>query len=104
MTDRHQEPKDENPNLDPNPDYDNDLEGGGVKRGHTPPESQSASTPPRHTPSRRPPRRNPTLVIIGILLVFMVLFFVPYTTGIWHSCQGCCDSQPPSHASRVEAG
>jgi len=75
MTDRHQEPKDENPNLDPNPDYDNDLEGGGVKRGHTPPESQSASTPPSHTPSRRPPRRNPTLVIIGILLVFMVLFF-----------------------------
>lgn len=43
-----------NPNLDPDVTGDADLEpGGGVKPGHTPPDSQSAtSTPPTYT--RRP--------------------------------------------------
>ena len=75
MTERNpedHEPND-NPNLDPSPDGDQDLEdGGGVKRGHTPPDSQSASATPRHTPDPRPPRSNVMLILIGVIVVFLV--------------------------------
>lgn len=80
---QNHEPND-NPNLDPNPDGDHDLEdGGGVKPGHTPPESQSASATPRHTPDARPPRSNVTLILIGVIVALLVFFFIAYGIGLW---------------------
>lgn len=85
MSDQDNEHDADNPNLDPSPDQDNDLEaGGGVKPGHTPPDSHSASMPPTHTPSPRPPRHRPTLLIIGVLLAFLVFIFIAYGIGLWN--------------------
>lgn len=82
--DRPFERPSDNPNLDPNPDNDGDLEeGGGVIRGHTPPESQSASASPPHTPSARPPRSKGMMVLIGIIVAIFVFIFVAYGIGIW---------------------
>lgn len=90
MTDRkpqrHENDPSENPNLDPNPDRDQDLDAGGsVKRGSTPPDSQSASATPQHTPSARPPRSKLMLVLIGVIVAIMVFFFIAYGIGIWDS-------------------
>lgn len=82
--DHHERDPDDNPNLDPNPDQDHDLEdGGSVKRGHTPPESQSATATPSHAPSARPPRSKAPLIVIGIIVVLLVLIFVAYGIGLW---------------------
>ena len=71
---------------------DPDLEaGGGVKPGHTPPDSQSATDPgsqsatdtPQHDPPARPPRSKATLTIMIVIAVLLVLVFVAYAIGLW---------------------
>lgn len=73
-----------NPNLDPDPVQDQDLEpGGGVIPGHTPPDSNSAtSSPPGDADRRRPPA---AVVIIGLaaLVLLMALVFVAYGVGLF---------------------
>lgn len=84
MSERNPNHHEQNPNLDPSPDGDHDLDdGGGVKRGHTPPESQSASATPPHTPDARPPRSKATLIVLVIIVVLLVLIFVAYGVGLW---------------------
>ena len=81
-----------NPNLDPSGSGDPDLEaGGGVKPGHTPPDSQSATNPddhsatdmPQHDPPTRPPRSKATLTVMIVIAVLLVLVFVAYAIGLW---------------------
>jgi len=73
-----------NPNLDPSPTGDADLEaGGGVRPGHTPPDSQSATSTPPHAPDARPPRSKATLIVLIALVVILVLIFVAYAIGLW---------------------
>ena len=69
-----------NPNLDPNTTGDADLEpGGGVKPGHTPPDSHSATSTPPHAPARS----KTTLVVLIVLVAILVLLFVAYGIGLW---------------------
>lgn len=86
----HHEPR--NPNLDPDAVNDQDLEpGGGVKPGHTPPDSQSATEPdtqaatdtPQHAPPTRPPRSKLTVTLMIVIAVLLVFFFVAYAIGLW---------------------
>lgn len=73
-----------NPNLDPDVTGDADLEpGGGVKPGHTPPDSQSATSTPPHTPDARPPRSKAVIILLVVLAILLVLIFVAYGIGIW---------------------
>jgi len=76
------EPK--NPNLDPDPAQDSDLEaGGGVKPGHTPPDSQSTTSTPPHQPEARPPRSKTALTLMIVIAVVLVFIFVAYAIGLW---------------------
>ena len=78
----HHEPQ--NPNLDPQSDHDADLEaGGGVKPGHTPPDSQSATDTPQHAPPTRPPRSKLTVTLMIVLALLLVFVFVAYGIGLW---------------------
>ena len=73
-----------NPNIDPSPTGDADLEaGGGVKPGHTPPDSQSATSTPPHKPDARPPRSKATVIALIVIVVILVLIFVAYAIGLW---------------------
>ena len=73
-----------NPNLDPGVTGDADLEaGGGVKPGHTPPDSQSATSTPPHAPAARPPRSKTMLVVMIVLVALLALIFVAYAIGLW---------------------
>ncbi|WP_152347494.1 DUF6480 family protein [Brevibacterium sp. CFH 10365] len=73
-----------NPNLDPQPAGDPDLEeGGGVRPGATPPESHSATASPPHPPASRPPKTKWVIVGIGCVLAIIVFFFVAYIVGIF---------------------
>lgn len=74
-----------NPNLDPTPDGDHDLDaGGGVKPGHTPPESQSATSTPPHATDARPPRSKATLMLLLVFAAALVFIFVAYGIGLWN--------------------
>ena len=74
----------DNPNLDPDSAQDPDLEaGGGVKPGHTPPDSQSATSTPPHHPSERPPRSRATTILLIVFAVILVFIFVAYALGLW---------------------
>lgn len=73
-----------NPNLDPNPEGDPDLEqGGGVTPGATPPESNSATASPPHLPDRRAPRSRWAIVGIGAVLAVIIVVFVAYAVGMF---------------------
>ncbi|GAA4479103.1 hypothetical protein GCM10023190_21620 [Enteractinococcus fodinae] len=73
-----------NPNIDPGTNGDNDLEaGGGVKPGHTPPDSQSATSTPSHTPEAKPPRSKLALTLMIAIAVIFVFIFVAYAIGLW---------------------
>lgn len=73
-----------NPNLDPRPVGDPDLdEGGSVRPGATPPESQSATASPPHRPARRPPKTKWAVVGISCVLAIIVLFFIAYIVGLF---------------------
>lgn len=73
-----------NPNLDPDGAGDQDLEtGGGVKPGHTPPDSHSATSTPRHDPPARPPRSKATVTLMIIIALLLVFIFVAYAIGLW---------------------
>ncbi len=73
-----------NPNLDPDGIQDPDLDaGGGVKPGHTPPDSQSATSTPPHHPSPRPPRSKATVILLIVFAVILVFIFVAYAIGLW---------------------
>lgn len=88
MSNRERERPDQhesrNPNLDPGASDDQDLEaGGGVKPGHTPPDSQSATSTPPHQPDARPPRSKATLILMIVIAVILVFIFVAYAIGLW---------------------
>ncbi len=90
MSNREQERPDQhepgNPNLDPATNGDEDLEpGGGVKPGHTPPDSQSATATPAHKPDARPPRSKLTVTLMIVIAALLVFFFVAYAIGLWDS-------------------
>lgn len=73
-----------NPNVDPSPTGDPDLdEGGGVTPGATPPESNSATASPPHLPDRRPPRSRWAIVGIGAVLLVIIVVFVAYAVGMF---------------------
>ncbi|WP_261624532.1 DUF6480 family protein [Nesterenkonia marinintestina] len=73
----------ENPNLDPEPQADPDLDsGGGLPPGSTPPDSQSATATPRHEPVRRPPKVWLGLAAVGVGVAFLLMVFVGYIVGI----------------------
>lgn len=73
-----------NPNLDPGVAGDPDLDaGGGVKPGHTPPDSQSATSTPPHQPEPRPPRSKTTVIVLIAVVVLLILIFVAYAIGLW---------------------
>lgn len=84
---KQQRPEDHeahNPNIDPPVTGDADLEpGGGVKPGHTPPESQSATSTPPHPPATRPPRSKATIVLVSVFALVFVFLFVAYAMGLW---------------------
>ena len=88
MSNRGQErPEDHearNPNLDPGTANDPDLEaGGGVKPGHTPPDSQSATSTPPHKADARPPRSKATVTLLIVFALILVFIFVAYAIGLW---------------------
>ncbi|GAA1932789.1 hypothetical protein GCM10009689_10410 [Brevibacterium antiquum] len=73
-----------NPNLDPDPSGDPDLDGGGsVQPGATPPESNSATASPLHPPDRRPPRTKWVFVGVGAILAIIIMVFVAYAVGLF---------------------
>lgn len=73
-----------NPNLDPDTANDPDLEaGGGVKPGHTPPDSQSATSTPPHKADTRPPRSKATIILLSVFALILVFIFVAYAIGLW---------------------
>lgn len=72
-----------NPNMDPSPVGDSDLDqGGGVQPGATPPESNSATASPPHPPDAKPPRSKWAIVGIGAVLVVVILVFIAYILGL----------------------
>lgn len=74
-----------NPNLDPDPAGDPDLDaGGGVQPGATPPESNSATASPPHPPDKRPPRSKWVFVGIGVVLAIIIVIFVAYGVGLFN--------------------
>ena len=74
-----------NPNIDPGTNGDNDLEpGGGVKPGHTPPDSIEVGRDPSHTPEAKPPRSKLALTLmIAIAAILVFIFVAPTRSGLW---------------------
>lgn len=72
-----------NPNMDPDPTGDPDLDqGGGVQPGATPPESNAATASPAHPPDRRPPRSTWVIIGAGAVVAIIVFVFVAYIVGL----------------------
>ncbi|MGJ9372234.1 DUF6480 family protein [Nesterenkonia sp. CF4.4] len=80
----HRDEGDRNPGLDPEPGDTPGLEdGGGVRPGDTPPDSNSATASPKQASPTKPPRGNlvMTVAIIAIVVV-VLLIFVGYIAGL----------------------
>lgn len=75
-----------NPNLDPAPQGDPDLEpGGGVRPGDTPPESQSATSTPPHPPERSSSGSKGPIIAIALVVAALVFLFIAYAVGVFGS-------------------
>lgn len=75
-----------NPNMDPSPAGDPDLDAGGsVKPGGTPPDSNSASASPPHPAPSTPPKSNLGVIAIGVVIAIIVLIFIAYAVGLFTS-------------------
>lgn len=80
----HRDEAARNPGLDPEPNETPGLEdGGSVKPGDTPPDSNSATASPKQDAPTKPPKSNlvMTAVIIAIVVV-VLLIFVGYIAGL----------------------
>ncbi|QCP06531.1 hypothetical protein FDF13_09015 [Brevibacterium sp. CS2] len=76
----------QNPNLDPDPRGDADLEpGGGVRPGDTPPESQSATSTPPHQPEASSSGSKGPVIAIVLVVAALVFLFIAYAVGIFGS-------------------
>lgn len=73
-----------NPGLDPDPAETPGLDqGGSIRPGDTPPDSNSATASPKQTSPTKPPKSNlvMTVAIIAIVVV-VLLIFVGYIAGL----------------------
>lgn len=74
-----------NPNLDPDPELtpDPDLGPEGLKPGHTPPDSNSATASVPNVPPTKAPRPKPIFIVaIVAVVLFVGLIFIGYIAGL----------------------
>lgn len=80
----HRDETSRNPGLDPEPTDTPGLdEGGSIRPGDTPPDSNSATASPKQDSPTKPPKSNLVLTVAIIaIIVVVLLIFVGYIAGL----------------------